>query len=165
MDHIFRRITAEEVPEMFALILRRMEWLRERGIRQWLFSEYDVFYPQSYYEQAQRNGEAFALEDKAAGRLICAAVIMESDERWNDDEPALYIHNFASDPERSGAGDAFLKCAEAYAAEKGKKYLRLDSAENNEALAAYYSVRGFVPVGSCEAGGYKGILRQKKLTP
>ena len=57
----------------------------------------------------------------------------------------------------------FLKFAEEYAVENGKEYFRLDSAVTNEALAKYYESQGFLSVGMCEEGLYKGILREKKL--
>ena len=46
---------------------------------------------------------------------------------------------------------------------EGKAYLRLDSAEDSAALAKYYESLGFVNVGTCQDGSYKGILREKKL--
>ena len=43
------------------------------------------------------------------------------------------------------------------------QYFRLDSAVDNDALTQYYESQGFLPVGECEDGPYRGILRQKKL--
>lgn len=31
----FREITKSEVPQMFSMILKRMEWMDEKGIQQW----------------------------------------------------------------------------------------------------------------------------------
>lgn len=59
--------------------------------------------------------------------------------------------------------NTFRRAAEEYAAERGKKWLRLDAAEDNLALAAYYAAQGFQPVGRCQDGPYHGILRQKQV--
>lgn len=77
--------------------------------------------------------------------------------------PAIYVHNLVS---KVGAGDAgaeFLRRAGEYALSINKEYLRLDSSENNETLAKYYENLGFVPVGTCTDGPYKGVRREKKL--
>ena len=115
----FREITKSGVPQMFSMILKRMEWMD----------------------------------------------LKEQDDRWNDSEPALYLHNFVTRVEAPGAGSTFLRFAEEYALKKGKKYLRLDSAADNPSLARYYTSQGFVPAGTCTEGGYNGILRQKELLP
>lgn len=161
--YIFRQIEKEEISQMFSMILQRMKWMDDKGIKQWNEAGYDEIYPQSYYEEAHKKGEAFVLADSNTNEIISAAVLKEEDNRWKDKEPAIYLHNFVSKIGKKGAGAIFLQRAEEYAARKEKKYVRLDSAENNQFLAYYYEQRGFEPVGKCEDGLYKGILRQKKL--
>ena len=76
---------------------------------------------------------------------------------------SVNVHNLVS---KVGAGDAgaeFLRRAGEYALSINKKYLRLDSSEDNEPLARYYEKLGFVPAGTCTDGPYKGIRREKKL--
>ena len=46
-----------------------------------------------------------------------------------------------------------------------KAAVRLDRAENNTFLNDYYEKRGYRIAGKCAAGEYKGILRQKIITP
>ena len=150
---------------MFSMILKRMEWMDEKGIQQWNAAKYDTIYPLSYYEEKRLNGEVFVLVSKDTKELISAAVLKEQDDRWNDSEPALYLHNFVTRVEAPGAGSIFLRFAEEYALKKGKKYLRLDSAADNPSLARYYTSQGFVPAGTCTEGGYNGILRQKNCFP
>ena len=135
----FREITKSGVPQMFSMILKRMEWMDEKGIQQWNAAKYDTIYPLSYYEEKRLNGEVFVLVSKDTKELISAAVLKEQDDRWNDSEPALYLHNFVTRVEAPGAGSIFLRFAEEYALKKGKKYLRLDSAADNPSLARYYS--------------------------
>ena len=161
----FREITKSGVPQMFSMILKRMEWIDEKGIQQWNAAKYDTIYPLSYYEEKRLNGEVFVLVSKDTKELISAAVLKEQDDRWNDSEPALYLHNFVTRVEAPGAGSTFLRFAEEYALKKGKKYLRLDSAADNPSLARYYTSQGFVPAGTCTEGSYNGILRQKELLP
>ncbi len=162
-EYIFREIEKKEVPQMFALIRQRMKWMDEQGIRQWNAVNYDEIYPLEYYEQARQRGEVFVLVERAAGEVCCAAVLKEQDERWADPQPAIYVHNFVSAVGQSGLGAAFLRAAEDYAAQRGKAYLRLDSAEDNAALAQYYTAQGFEAVGYCTDGPYQGVLRQKAL--
>ena len=56
-------MTSDEIPEMFELILRRMEWMDLKGIKQWNVTEYDSVYPMEHYEELRRKGELFALVD------------------------------------------------------------------------------------------------------
>ncbi len=148
---------------MFSMILRRMEWMEEKGIRQWNVAEYDEIYPLSYYEEERQKGELFVLADRDTNEIVCGAVLKEEDERWEDRAPSIYVHNFVSKTAPRHVGRIFLIFAEKYAAERGKRYLRLDSARDNQALASYYEKIGFAPAGSCVEGGYHGILRQKEL--
>ena len=46
-DYIFREITKEEIPQMFWLILQRMKWMDEKGIKQWNVTNFDKVYPES----------------------------------------------------------------------------------------------------------------------
>ena len=95
--------------------------------------------------------------------LVCAAVLLEQDDRWKDDSPSIYLHHFVSRVGEKGVGAIFLQYAQEYALRQKKMYLRLDSAADNVALARYYEAQGFLPVGECQDGPYRGILRQKKL--
>lgn len=161
--YIFRKITKEEIPVMLHLIIERMKWMDEKGLKQWNVTKYDEVYPQSYFEERMNEGQVFVLVDKTTEEVVCAAVLKEHDERWETDEPSLYLRNFASKIGESGVGLVFMKFAEQYAKHIGKQYFRLDSPEGNETLAKYYEKQGYSTVGKCEDGLYKGILRQKLL--
>ena len=43
--YIFREIEKEEVPQMFSMILQRMEWMDKKGIEQWNVTNYEYIYP------------------------------------------------------------------------------------------------------------------------
>lgn len=161
--YIFREITKEEIPLFFELILQRMKWMDDKGIKQWNVTYYDEVYPIPYYEEARQKGILYVLEKKETKEIVCGAVLKEADERWPDDGVAVYLHNFVTKIGETGVGAYFLQCVEAYAVDKGKDSFRLDSAIDNATLSRYYEEKGFLPVGTCVDGLYKGILREKKL--
>ncbi len=163
-QYVFREIREEEIPLMFQMILDRMRWMDEVGIKQWNVTKYDEVYPLSYYQEKREKGEVFVLEDASSHEIVCAAVLKSEDDRWpKDDVPAFYLHNFASKIGKKGCGAIFLNFAEQYAKKMGKAYFRLDSADDNLPLEHYYATKGYLPVGHCVDGLYTGILRQKKL--
>lgn len=163
MNYNFRKATLNEVKHIFKLIQRRMNWMDKVGIKQWNVTEYDKIYPIEYYMKEQSKGTLFVLEEKKTNNIVAAAVLLEEDDRWNDGASSFYLHNFVTDIDAKGAGKIFLAKAEGYASTKGKKYFRLDSAEDNKNLEVYYTLQGFVAVGRCIDGQYIGILRQKEL--
>lgn len=162
-DYIFRRLEPDEVPSFFDLVLKRISWMDEKGMRFWNVMEYDKAYPVSYYEEKCGEGELYGLFETDDETIRAGAVLKEQDERWEDDPPAFYLHNFVSDVNVPGAGSVFLETAMDYAFRRGKDYFRLDSAADNEFLADYYGSFGFEPCGTCTDGPYNGILRQKRL--
>lgn len=161
--YLFRKIEKQEIPAMFALIMRRVAWMDTVGIRQWNTTDYAGRYPLAYYEERRQKDEVFVLEDKKTGELVCVGALFHTDDRWPEPESALYLHHFASEPEVKGVGSIYLQAAERYAKAQGKRYMRLDSAVGNQTLEAYYTCRGYVEAGRCVDGLYQGILRQKEL--
>lgn len=161
--YLFRKASPQEVPAVFALIMRRVAWMDQVGIHQWNDTDYAACYPLAYYEQRRQKEELFVLEDRATERIVCVGALFHQDERWPDQSSAFYLHHLAAEVDAKGAGSVFLQAAEAYTANQGKTYLRLDSAVGNKTLEQYYTSRGYVEAGSCLDGPYRGILRQKKL--
>lgn len=159
----FRAASPEDLPVMFEIILRRMRWMDEVGIRQWNVTEYDKVYPLSYYEEKQRQGQVFVLYDRQKQAIVCAAVLKEEDERWPDRPPAFYLRNFASVLGESGVGVRFMALAEDYARAQGKRFFRLDASYDNPRLLRYYEDLGYRPVGSCVDGVYRGTRMEKVL--
>ena len=165
-----RFLLADEtmLDDIFNLFIKRVAWMDKVGIKQWNVTKYDEVYPVSYYEEKRQNGEVFVLSHPVSGEIAACAVLKSEDDRWNTvpeirDEKAFYLHNFAVPLNMKGAGAVFLRKAEEYAKNQGKKYFRLDSADDNKALESYYSEKGYIPVGECIDGLYKGILRQKEI--
>ena len=161
----FRKASANEVPRVFQLVLDRIHWMDEKGIRQWNVTAYLERFPFSYYEQKQSEGEMFVLEEKETSQIVCGAVLKEEDDRWpvTVEGSAYYLHNFATDTKKPGVGKVFLHLAEQYAAAMGKAFFRLDCAVDNAFLNRYYDAQGYVVVGRCVHGLYQGFLREKKL--
>lgn len=160
---LFRPVEAHEVQAVFDLIMRRVAWMDTVGIRQWNTTKYDERYPLEYYEKRRQAEELFLLEDTQSKEILAVGALFHQDERWTEKANARYLHHLAAEVGEKGAGSIFLAEAEAYAAEEGAEYLRLDSAVGNTVLEQYYTSRGYVEAGRCEDGLYYGILRQKKL--
>ncbi len=170
--YIFREIAKEEIPQMFDMIIERMRWMDEVGIRQWNVTGYTEVYPMEYYEGKRLKGENFALIDTQTGRVVCAGVMKSRDDRgrWKDvidvenqDDSAVYLHHLVTRLDAKGSGIIFIEFAEKLAKERGKKFFRLDSAVGNMKLEKYYDAQGYYPVGECVDGLYHGVLREKKL--
>ena len=161
-SYMFRQARPEEIRAVFDLIMGRVAWMDQVGIRQWNTTKYDERYPLSYYEQRRQMEELFVLTDGEGGILAVGALLHE-DERWPEHDSAFYLHHLASRVDAKGMGSIFLEMAEEYTARMGKKYMRLDSAVGNKNLELFYASRGYVEAGFCKDGLYEGILRQKKL--
>lgn len=161
---VFRLARAEEAARIFELYVSRVAWMDEKGIRQWNVTGYLEAYPEDYYCEACRNGRFFVLED-GSGRLCGAVVLLREDERWDrlPVKQAWYVHNLVTAVGSSGAGKSILREAERLAGTQGMQAVRLDCAEDNEALNAWYEEQGYLPAGTCTDGPYHGVLREKIL--
>ena len=136
----------------------------EVGIHQWNNTDYLSAYPLDYYADMQRRGLLFALEGEN-GAIVGAVVLLPEDERW-DGQPsrrAWYVHNLVTAVGASGAGKAILREAEKLAKVRGMEAIRLDCAEGNARLNAWYEAQGYFLRGTCTDGPYHGILREKLL--
>lgn len=166
-QYAFRRAENHEVQLVFDLIMGRVKWMDDVGIRQWNVTDYAGCYPPEHYEAARQRGELFVMTDEAK-EIIACAVLKQEDERWPQTmqaaEPAFYLHHFATRVGAIGVGRVFLQKAEEYAAAQGKTRFRLDSADDNPFLTDYYTALGYMPMGACVDGMYSGVLREKVLT-
>ena len=63
----------------------------------------------------------------------------------------------------SGAGKAILCEARKLASSRSMESMRLDCADDNMRLNAWYESQGYFPCGTCIDGPYNGILREKLL--
>lgn len=159
--HVFRKALPGEEAQIFRLIQERIAWMDEQGIDGWNHADYTSIYPLEHYRQILPD--LFVLQDMQTGEILCAGALYDTDDRWEAPGSAYYLHHFTSKVGCSQAGTEFLQYAQNYARSQGKAYLRLDSAQGNRQLAAYYQRHGYLPVGTCSDGPYQGVLRQKKL--
>ena len=161
MRGTFELAGEQAVDEVFGLILRRIDWMDEKGIRQWNVTGYAEAYPKTHYQEQARLGRLYVL--RREGRIAGAAVLLERDGFWAEEAPACYVHSLVSSPEEKGAGGELLEGVEALARAQGKTRVRLDCAVDNQPLNRWYEARGYRPAGPCEDGPYRGILREKVL--
>ena len=161
-SYMFRQARPEEIRAVFDLIMGRVAWMDQVGIRQWNTTKYDQRYPLDYYEMRRQKEELFVLTDQQ-DQILAVGALLHEDERWPEHASAYYLHHLASRVDAKGCGSIFLQMAEDYTAQMGKTYMRLDSAIGNINLEQYYTSRGYVAAGYCKDGLYEGVLRQKQL--
>ena len=118
-------------------------------------------YPLDYYADMQRRGLLFVLEGEN-GALLGAVVLLPEDERW-DGQPSRRVHNLVTAIGASGAGKAILREARKLASSRSMESMRLDCADDNMRLNAWYESQGYFPCGTCIDGPYHGLLREKPL--
>ncbi|MEI3079559.1 MAG: GNAT family N-acetyltransferase [Oscillospiraceae bacterium] len=101
-----------------------------------------------------------------AARSCGAAVLLAGRTSAGHGQPpkrAWYVHNLVTAVGASGAGKAILREAEKLAGSRGMEAMRLDCADDNTRLNAWYESQGYFPCGTCIDGPYHGILREKLL--
>lgn len=164
MEYVFRPARETEIPAIFELYVRRVAWMDEVGIHQWNETDYLSAYPEAYYREELQNGNLFVLEDEA-GTLCGAVVLLQDDERWEEEpeQRALYVHNLVTDRKQAGAGKAILRETENLARERGLQAVRLDCAVENRVLNTWYEAQGYLPAGFCTDGPYHGQRREKRI--
>ena len=154
----------DALEEIFALYAACVRWMNEVSIHQWNDTDYLSAYPPDDYADMQRRGLLFVLEGEN-GALLGAVVLLPEDERWNGrpSRRAGDVHNLVTAIGASGAGKAILREAEKLAKPHGMEVMRLDCADDNTRLNAWYESQGYFPCGTCIDGPYNGILREKLL--
>lgn len=157
--YTFKEASLDDVEKIIGLIKMRVSWMRGRGIIQWNETSYFESYPREYFEELAKNHELFIFLEN--DEIIAASALREKDERWEDDVPALYIHNFVS--REKGAGREMLRFMEKRSKDMGKKSLRLDCQKDNLKLNDFYINLGFILRGFVDEGLYKGSKYEKIL--
>lgn len=162
--NIFRHGTIHDVPYIISLVKKRIEWMDCKGISQWNKTHYLEHYPENYYIQAAQSKMLYVLESNSNNRIIASAVLLTEDPRWEQTEPtAFYIHNLVAAIGEHHAGEEIVRQIENLALQKGKRFVRLDCAINNDKLNSWYENLGYQFVGTITDGEYQGRLREKEL--
>lgn len=155
----------EDVADVFSIIEKRVNWMAEKGLKQWNTTDYLNTYPISYFMLHQKAGSLYVAKDIKTSTIIGVMVLMPSDPRWEGYNAldSYFVHNFASDPSVSNIGAKMLLQAEMIAFNHGKAFLRLDCPFDNTYLNNFYESKGYRSVGECTDGPYHGNRREKKL--
>ena len=154
--------TSEDINGIVDLIQKRIDWMDQTGINHWNKSDYLKTFSLSYFDSVIKNKNLFQVLD-FNDELIGGFTLFQSDRRWTDNIPALYIHNFVSKIDTKGVGDAIITFCEKEAIQRGINTLRIDCQQQNAKLNAYYEERGFYYVSSFDEPLYQGNRREKKL--
>jgi len=158
--YTFSPAALDELPAVYALIESRIQWMRKCGNPQW--DTYREAYPDSYFETVTREGRLWLLRQE--GRVAAMVSLWDSDRRWSDGVPALYLHNLAAHGDFPGAGAEILRRCAARARLLNRQRLRLDCSARNPRLNDYYEAQGFAFVASLPGDVYyQPNLREKIL--
>jgi ribosomal protein S18 acetylase RimI-like enzyme len=164
---LFRRLRDEELDLGLAVIHERFDWLRERGIRQWLRRM-----PLEKYRERQQRGENFALLVGAEIAVVLSLMRMPS-TAWKEelgDGPHLWLGTLATALRFAGRGLGARAVREAlvHAAAAGETEVYLDCVHGNGFMPRYYQAMGFEWVTRKDAqyptGIFDAVLMRKALT-
>jgi len=163
MDYKFVLADETMLDDIFELYVKRIKWMDMMGIKQWNVTEYTEVYPIEYYKKQIDDKRLYVMV--ADVKVIGSIVLLENDNRWEDNDECLayYLHNFVTDVSVKGIGKEILLLVENLALENNKTRLRLDCASDNVFLNSYYEQAGYCYVGECIEGLYIGNKREKKL--
>lgn len=153
----------EDVHPLHQLRRRLEDWLHARGIDQWHPGEV----PEREIAEQVVSGEWHVLREH--GGIDAALRFLRDDPQiWGEQSaPAAYVHGLMVDRNAAGRclGESLLNWAAERGRAEGAHYLRLDCAESNAALRAYYRDRGFTEVGRTdfEHNWFSATLFEKPL--
>lgn len=95
-------------------------------------------------------------------RIACIwATTFDDPQIWEErnDDPAVYIHRIASDPEFRGQNlvEQITSWSKQYATANNKKFVRMDTVGDNPGLIAYYTKCGFDFLGLSKLSNTDGL--------
>jgi len=130
--------------------LRRQleDWLFSKGLNQWRPGEVPIETVQN-----QINTGEWYVYKRQGGVAAALRVLWSDPEFWGpDDSTSVYVHGLMCDRSYQGQkiGERLLDWAAQQGAARGKSFLRLDCAAENQELRDYYASRGFRAVGHKE---------------
>lgn len=165
MNFVLIPAKQEDIPDAFSIIEKRVEWMAKKGLRQWNTTDYLNTYPISYFESHHKQGNLYVAKYMETSAVVGLMVLLPSDPRWDgyNEFDSYFVHNFASEPSIRNIGATMLLEAEKIALNHGKTYLRLDCPYDNVYLNNFYESKGYVFVGECVDGPYRGNRREKIL--
>lgn len=141
--------SVEDVDTVLSLRDEAATWMVEHGINQWSPGEL----PRGMIEDRVAEGSVFLVRARY-GKPVGTVTVLWSDELiWGQRPPdAAYVHMLvvAEGLRGTGLGPALLAWVEARAAERGRRFARLDCIRDNRRLRDWYEDAGYVHVGDKE---------------
>jgi ribosomal protein S18 acetylase RimI-like enzyme len=150
-----RRAAITDYDIVIGILREAAAWLSSRGNPQWMHW-YHEYGERILRENLKLHEVYLALHEIEP---VATMTVQWSDEMvWGakgNDGLAGYVHSFAVMRKVGGleVGDRLLQWAIELIASRGRRYVRLDCQESNEALCRYYEQRGFVRLGIAQLPG------------
>ncbi|WP_192822215.1 N-acetyltransferase [Rufibacter sp. LB8] len=137
--------TLDDFPEILRLYQAASAYQRAKNVVTW-----PDFDHQLILKEIQENHQWKLLDEH--GQIICIWATTFSDPLiWEerDQDPAVYIHRIATNPDHRGKQlvQKIVAWAKEYAAQHKKKYVRLDTIGENKPLIQHYTACGFTFLG------------------
>ena len=82
MELIFEQTQFNNIPEAYSIIEKRVQWMENKGIRQWNTTDYLNTYPIAYFEAQQKAGNLYIAKDAVSDKVLGLMVLMPHDTRW-----------------------------------------------------------------------------------
>jgi GNAT superfamily N-acetyltransferase len=153
--------TSADCDAVMHLLREARDWQRTRGVPVW--HEFDA----ARIAADISGGEVYVA--KAQGLVHGTVTLVEDDPIvWADRASALYLHRLASARRTAegGVGALLVRWARTVAVWRCKRWLRLETWEENVAMRAYYERQGFrhvrnqfFPPDSPAPADYRGTVK------
>lgn len=137
------------------------DWLHDKGVQQWPRGEVS----QEQVAAQVRRGEWHLVRHPDLGVAAAMRVRWSDPDFWGEsDIAAVYVHGLmvARAEAGRGMGAYMLDWAARLGRGQGVYAFRLDCAETNNALRAYYRQQGFAEVGRCDPDGLFSVTLFEK---
>lgn len=165
MDLVVAR--AEHVDAVLALRDAAAVWLLAKGVQQWTPGEL----PRTVLSRRIEAEQMFVLPDLRGGLRATVTIDFADEHTWGargDDGRAGYVHTLVVHPDAAGLGlgQIIMRWAERRIVAGGRDLCRLDCAERNLALQAWYQKLGYRHVGRRDYGTawFSVVLFERALT-
>jgi ribosomal protein S18 acetylase RimI-like enzyme len=163
LDRKLEPARAADAEPLLALREAAAAWLADRGIRQWQPGEASLADVRHQVQAGEWHVVREAEAPAAALRLL-----WQDEPVWGPQPPvAAYVHGLVVGQRHHGLGlgSAMLDWAGGQARARGRRLLRLDCGEDNQALRRYYGDQGFRAVGHRDFAGrwYSVVLLEQPL--
>ena len=157
--YTYEFVQEHELTKVINIIKKRIEWMDEKGLKQWNDGDYLEYYSPEYFLNKIQSKEMLAMKEHE--KIIGIVGFFYDDERWNHDEAFIYLHHLATDPNYHNIGKTYVKACEDIAKQMGKLGIRLDCQKGTDAINRFYDDMGYLSKGEIISGGYVGICKEK----